>query len=304
MGTLPEKARASRHLRERSCASALPRAACAALEHALGALNRAQAARRTLKGLLTLPLAWQANRAVRAREQLRYHAMRALTCCAPICCAWPSELFSALSCPEPDSIWELTIDEVLRLDDGWAPDAVFFAERTAEIARLKRLPVPDLLHRFDDLERDLPPEARSPRLRGISLTVGEVVGRAWVLHEPTQTPPPFEPPVIAVARSVDVGWLPIFAQVQGAVVETGGDLSHGSIILRDLACRLSPMCALPRALIQNGELAAPKSRARPEWRWKARPAADPNRALQSRARLEPDSSTIAFEHYLAAEKRW
>ncbi|PJF37004.1 MAG: hypothetical protein CUN49_02510 [Candidatus Thermofonsia Clade 1 bacterium] len=209
--------------------------------------------RRTLKGLLTLPLAWQANRAVRAREQLRYHAMRAFDVLRANLLRLAKRAVQRAQLPEPDSIWELTIDEVLRLDDGWAPDAVFFAERTAEIARLKRLPVPDLLHRFDDLERDLPPEARSPHLRGISLTVGEVVGRAWVLHEPTQTPPPFEPPVILVARSVDVGWLPIFAQVQGAVVETGGDLSHGSIILRELGLPSITNVRAATRLIQNGD---------------------------------------------------
>jgi rifampicin phosphotransferase len=37
-----------------------------------------------------------------------------------------------------------------------------------------------------------------------------------------------------VARSVDAGWIPTFALVAGVVVETGGDLSHGSIILREI----------------------------------------------------------------------
>jgi pyruvate,water dikinase len=190
--------------------------------------------RRTLKGVLTLPLAWQANRTVRARELLRYHTMTAFDRVRAALLQLAEAAAERGQLPKAESIWELTLEEVGQLDDGWQPDTVFFAERIAEIARLKMLPVPDLLRRFDDLERDLPPEAQTPHLRGISLTTGDVSGRAWVLQEPAQTPPPLEAPVILVARSVDAGWIPTFAHVQGVVVETGGDLSHGSIILREI----------------------------------------------------------------------
>jgi len=208
--------------------------------------------RRTRKGWLTMPLAWQANRTVRAREQLRYHAMRAFDILRANLLRLAAQAVERGQLPEADSVWELTVEEVLRLDDSWQPDAVFFAERIAEIARLKSLPVPDLLRRFDDLERELPPEARTPQLRGISLTTGEVAGRAWVLHEPAQ-PPPFEPPVILVARSVDAGWLPTFAHVQGVVVETGGDLSHGSIILREIGLPSVTNVRAATRLIQDGD---------------------------------------------------
>ncbi|QUV80466.1 hypothetical protein J8C08_12750 [Chloracidobacterium thermophilum] len=33
---------------------------------------------------------------------------------------------------------------------------------------------------------------------------------------------------------MDAGWVPVFAGVAGVVVEIGGDLSHGSIVLREL----------------------------------------------------------------------
>ena len=39
---------------------------------------------------------------------------------------------------------------------------------------------------------------------------------------------------ILIAPAVDAGWIPTFAQVSGVAVDTGGDLSHGSIILREL----------------------------------------------------------------------
>ena len=60
--------------------------------------------------------------------------------------------------------------------------------------------------------------------------------RAWTLAEPSTTLPPGYTPetTILVARSVDAGWLPTFTRVAGVVIETGGDLSHGSILLREI----------------------------------------------------------------------
>ena len=57
-----------------------------------------------------------------------------------------------------------------------------------------------------------------------------------MLSEPGTTLPPGYAPetTILVARSVDAGWMPTFSRVAGVVVETGGDLSHGSIILREI----------------------------------------------------------------------
>jgi pyruvate,water dikinase len=63
-----------------------------------------------------------------------------------------------------------------------------------------------------------------------------VEGRAWVLGEPaTQLPDGFRSSeTILVARAVDLGWLPAFARVAGVAVEVGGDLSYGSIVLREM----------------------------------------------------------------------
>ena len=50
-----------------------------------------------------------------------------------------------------------------------------------------------------------------------------------------ELPAGFDPSsTVLVARSVDAGWVPIFGQVAGVAVEIGGDLSHGSIVLREL----------------------------------------------------------------------
>jgi pyruvate,water dikinase len=141
--------------------------------------------------------------------------------------------------PSRDALWTLDLTEVRALDDGWQPGPDFFVERAAEIARLAEYHLPDLIYRSDDLEvfragRDSTPAGT--RVRGLSLTGGDVQGRAWVLSEPdTALPPGFESrTTVLVARSVDAGWIPTFGLVAGVVVETGGDLSHGSIVLREI----------------------------------------------------------------------
>ena len=44
---------------------------------------------------------------------------------------------------------------------------------------------------------------------------------------------------VLVARSVDAGWIPTVALASAVVVEIGGDLSHGSILLRERGSRPS-----------------------------------------------------------------
>lgn len=192
---------------------------------------------RTLLGWLTLPLWWQGSRAMRAREEIRYDATVAFDRVRGALLALAGRSVAAGHLPSRDALWLLDVDEVRRLDGGWTPGAAFFVARAAEIARQTAVHVPDLVHRFDDLQAMTAPEGtNAARLAGISLTTGEVCGRAWVLHEPSAEPPPgFTPEqTVLVARSIDAGWIPTFGLVAGAVVETGGDLSHGSIILREI----------------------------------------------------------------------
>lgn len=196
---------------------------------------------RTWPGYLTLPLWWQASRNMRAREALRYHTMIGFDRLRQVLLKLAGQAVAEGRLPGRDCLWLLTIAEVRRLDQGWRPEADFFAQRQQEIAHLQGYDLPDLFHRFDDLEqyhRDNRQETihTGRRLRGISLTTGEVRGWAWILSEPgADLPEGYRAEqTILVARSVDAGWIPTFSRVAGVVVEIGGDLSHGSIILREL----------------------------------------------------------------------
>jgi rifampicin phosphotransferase len=194
---------------------------------------------RTLRGTAALPLWWQSSRAMRSRERLRSAAMLAFERVRGQLLTLADAAVATGILPTRESLWTLDVDEVRKLDGGWRPDPSFFEARAAEIARLGQYHLPDLLHRSDDLEQFRAGRATSSDgaiVRGLSLVSGDVKGRAWVLAEPsTALPPGFDAATtVLVARSVDAGWIPTFGLVAGVVVETGGDLSHGSIILREI----------------------------------------------------------------------
>jgi phosphohistidine swiveling domain-containing protein len=193
----------------------------------------------TLRARLLAPVVWQAEGTVRARERLHSTAMMAFERIRSILLTRARQLTERGVLPAPEAIWDLEVGEVARLEDDFLPDEGFWRARRDEIETARGFDLPSLFHRFDDLDEFRARSAReaSPtRLRGIGLTRGEVRGRAWVLSEPSVEPPEElrSAGIILVARAVDAGWIPTFTGVAGVVVETGGDLSHGSIVLREM----------------------------------------------------------------------
>jgi pyruvate,water dikinase len=193
----------------------------------------------TARAVLLAPVVWQATRAVSAREHLLSTAMIGFERLRAALLARATALAKDGVLPEPEALFELSVDEVRRLEEGLRPGPAFWKERRSDTELLRAYDFPDLFHRFDDLEafRSHREGVSAPvRLRGIALTTGRRRGRAWVISEPSVDPPPGWRPeeTILVARAVDAGWIPTFALVGGVVVEMGGDLSHGSIVLREM----------------------------------------------------------------------
>lgn len=185
---------------------------------------------------LVYPLWDQARRALDAREELRHVAMQTFDRIRQRLKRLAAKACQAGKLPTADALWLLEIDELRRLDGDWRATPDFVAARRQMQAALVGYAFPDVFRRFDDFSafaatpsgRDL-----APMLHGIGLTRGTVEGRAWVCQTPS-VPPAFDEPIILIAPAVDAGWVPVFATVAGVVVEIGGDLSHGSIVLREL----------------------------------------------------------------------
>jgi pyruvate,water dikinase len=147
------------------------------------------------------------------------------------------------------ALWMLTADEVRRLDNGWTPEDGLIESRKHEMAEAKKRPMPNLISRFSSQV------TKKGNGGAIGLVGGEALGRAWVLDEPaTDIPADLRgEPIILVAPSVDAGWLPTFTLVTAVAVEMGGNLSHGSIILRELGLPAVTNAAGLRNRIETGD---------------------------------------------------
>ena len=114
------------------------------------------------------------------------------------------------------------------------------AGRSSRIRRCRRLtlglPVPPTLF-SDDLEAIGRPTrvdaSTEPILRGIPLSPGEAEGVAFVPKDPRDGSPPAEPFVL-VCACTDPAWILLAGQARALVTETGGVLSHGAILAREL----------------------------------------------------------------------
>jgi pyruvate,water dikinase len=173
---------------------------------------------------------------MRAREELRHEAMAAMDRIRGSLLSLAANAARAGQLPRVDDVFALDVEEVCALDTGWVADPGLLVRRREERERLLRLHVPDTFPRSHDFHRARREEGSGVRtLAGLPLVDGDVDGRAWVLEEPaSELPAGFAAAsTILVARAVDAGWIATFGLVAGVVVETGGDLSHGSIVLRE-----------------------------------------------------------------------
>ncbi len=204
---------------------------------AAGRIRPPQRAPWTAAQVLTWPLWAVAAPAMAGREAFRDDAMRAFADVRDALVAAARRAAAGGLLPEPEAVWDCTVEELRDLDRGVAVPAERIAARRAERDALARLRLPDVIHRHDDLDAIAGRVvAGADRWRGVPLVSGRVEGRALVAHEPPAALPEGADPdgTILVARSIDAGWIPILTQVAGVAVAIGGDLSHGSIIVREL----------------------------------------------------------------------
>ncbi len=217
-----------------------------------GAASAPQGKSTGLVDSVRLTIAWPlrvaARRPMLARERIRWHAMMAFAHFRRRLLDLADQAVANGSLPDRLAVFDLSMAELAAIDRGEHVDSHFVAERRRHVEALAAIRLPDIVHRYDDLDT-LGDGAADDRqsYRGVPLTKGSVEGMALRCDEPPDGLPPGHDPAttILIARSVDAGWVPIFAQVAGVAVEIGGDLSHGSIILRELglpaATNMGPM---------------------------------------------------------------
>jgi pyruvate,water dikinase len=68
-------------------------------------------------------------------------------------------------------------------------------------------------------------------LDGIGASPGVITATARVMLDPQDD---FEPGEVLFAKSVDPGWSPILACAGAIVLDSGGLMSHGAVVAREL----------------------------------------------------------------------
>jgi pyruvate,water dikinase len=192
-----------------------------------------------LDSIATLPIWWILKPLIYSRENIRYEAMKTFE---SIRDEWlNNEKFMQKEglIPNSGSIWNFKISELRNISPNKKISENFYKKRVEEIAINKKYNLPNMIKRNTFLapfKEDYSQDNSQNTFYGLSLTEGTVKGRAWVIDSPKiELPNTFnKQTTILIAPATDAGWIPTFSQVSGAVIETGGDLSHGSIILREL----------------------------------------------------------------------
>jgi pyruvate,water dikinase len=106
--------------------------------------------------------------------------------------------------------------------------------RRREYNLARGLTVPPVLF-SDDLTAIGRPVSRTDTAEwtGRPVSPGEGEGPAVVAATPDAVPTPVRPGFVLVCPYVDAAWLAVFVHASAVVLETGTDLSHGAILLRE-----------------------------------------------------------------------
>jgi len=156
----------------------------------------------------------------------------------------------------PDDIFFLFENELAKVLDDPAEAAAAagrIAARKAELERDAALDPPDTLcgGEMPDL---VPPTAEGLEfLSGIGASGGAAKGRARVVRDPAGVTDRFGADDVLVVPFTDIGWLPVLAGIGGVVADTGGQLSHTSIIAREYGIPAVVSVRNATRLIRDGQ---------------------------------------------------
>jgi len=127
------------------------------------------------------------------------------------------------------------------------------AARKAEMETDALIELPDTLCGDHIPTRPLPSLTDQAFLVGIPGSPGVSQGVARVIRDPSEAPTALGQRDILVVPFTDVGWTPLFSGIGGIVAETGGQLSHTSIVAREYGLPAVVSVRQATHLVQEGQ---------------------------------------------------
>jgi pyruvate,water dikinase len=139
---------------------------------------------------------------------------------------------------DPEDVFFLTYDEFLAPPPASMQELV--SERRERHERYSALTLPPswtgqpvpATHSAAEESRPAPSGAPVAELRGIGVVGDRVTGRARVVRDPATAE--LEDGDILVCVTTDPSWTPLFMVARALVIDTGGAMSHGAIVAREL----------------------------------------------------------------------
>lgn len=170
------------------------------------------------------------------REANRHHLMYYSAAARNLLLALGKRLVERGICARNEDIFFLTLEEREALTSESRPDVKSLVEaRRADRTRWSRLRVPDTIRDWDVI-RSMSPEHEQDSsqriLKGIPISPGQVTGPVRPIRSAADWCHVNRGDILLLA-TIDPGMAPLFGLAAGLVVEMGGTLSHGSIIVRE-----------------------------------------------------------------------
>jgi pyruvate,water dikinase len=199
-------------------------------------------ANRPVRRAVARALVGWARARVRDRENLRFERTRVFGRARRVFMAMGKEMHALGALEAPRDILYLTLPEVLGAIEGAAVTsdlAGIVALRKSEMQAHAARPDPPERVRLEGAAIAgfaAPAAVAQPtddrERKGTGCCAGRVTARARVVLDPRGQK--LSPGEVLVARHTDPGWIALFANASGIVVERGSLLSHSAIVAREL----------------------------------------------------------------------
>ncbi len=130
-------------------------------------------------------------------------------------------------------VWLYDFDELIsELRNPDATSDINLETRRAEHVHHRQLRAPRVITSDGEIPRgDTASDVDTDGLAGIATASGVAEGQARVINDPGDAT--LETGEILVAPHTDPGWTPLFLNTAGLVTNTGGKMTHGSIVARE-----------------------------------------------------------------------
>ncbi len=212
---------------------------------ATGLTDRIRAAKGGLRGRV---FAWQMRcyrELAGLREQPKFEGARMIAIARRILLEAGAELVAKEALDAAEDVMFLRYDELIAFEEGRVGDlrAKAAAARAEYDREMSRRAVPRWMTSDGEAIFGVQVEEAEGVLSGLPVSAGTHEGRVRVVLNPAGAR--LESGEVLVCRGTDPAWTPLFLQAGALVMETGGAVSHGSIVAREYG--LPAVAGVPEA---------------------------------------------------------